>query len=80
MQLPAKEKKKLIGLLKEDQEQSIQISEEHKNIVRERINKYGNDPDKLVDWDDVQNSINIKERKFGYAKGFFNLSPILMNC
>lgn len=57
MQLPAKEKKKLIGLLKEEQEQGIQIPEEHQNIVRERISKYGNKPDDLIDWDDVQNSI-----------------------
>jgi hypothetical protein len=33
------------------------ICEEHKQIVRERINKYGNCPESYLDWDDVERYI-----------------------
>jgi hypothetical protein len=38
---------------------SINIPEEHKQIVRERIKKYGNSPESYLDWDDVERSITL---------------------
>ncbi len=35
-----------------------EIPEEHKNIVRERIRKYGDNPEKYVEWDDIDNKLN----------------------
>jgi hypothetical protein len=61
MQLPAKEKKKLIGLLKDEQESGATIAEEHKQIVRERIVKYAASPEQLIDWSEVQNMINTED-------------------
>ena len=56
-QLPEKDKLELIYLL--EQEQYIDnISEEHKNIVRERVKKYDKEPEKLVGEKDALKIIN----------------------
>jgi len=35
------------------------IPEEHKTIVRDRIQKYNQDPSRLLEWDDVQDNFNL---------------------
>ena len=35
------------------------IPEEHKAIVRERINKSKNNPDRLLDWEQVKDSFKL---------------------
>lgn len=35
---------------------SYEIPEEHKEIVRERIRKSNENPDRLLDWDDVKDN------------------------
>lgn len=35
-----------------------EIPEEHKNIVRERIRKYGNNPKNYSEWNDIDNKLN----------------------
>ncbi|MEN8248919.1 MAG: addiction module protein [Bacteroidota bacterium] len=35
------------------------IPEEHKAIVRERIEKYNQDPDRLLYWEDVQDDFKF---------------------
>ena len=36
-----------------------EIPEEHKAIVRERINKSKNNPDRLLDWEQVKDSFKF---------------------
>ncbi len=55
-QLPPLEKNKLIEILEADQEI---ISENHKNIVRQRIKKSDSDPSLLLPWDEVKHKINL---------------------
>jgi len=43
----------------EDQEQDIEISEEHKAIVRERMKKAKANPERLLDWDEVKDSFSF---------------------
>ncbi|WP_041628117.1 hypothetical protein [Owenweeksia hongkongensis] len=37
----------------------VEIPEEYKAIVRERIQKSVNEPDRLVDWDKVQDDFKL---------------------
>ena len=39
--------------------QEIEIPEEHKAIVRDRIQKSRQDPERLLDWDKVQDSFKL---------------------
>ncbi len=41
-------------------EEVIDIPEEHKKIVLERIKKYENNPDAYLDWEDVEKELNIE--------------------
>lgn len=41
------------------EEEDIIISEEHKGIVRQRVNASQNDPSRLLIWDDVKHKIKI---------------------
>lgn len=38
-----------------------EIPEEHKNIVRERIRKYGNNPNNYVEWDNIDHKLDTGE-------------------
>lgn len=44
--------------LKKEQE-NMEIPEEHKNIVRERMKKSEKDPSRLMDWDKVKHKIKL---------------------
>lgn len=55
MQLPKKQKQQLVELL---MEQDISVSEEQKKLVRNRIKKYSNHPEKLINEQEAWNSIN----------------------
>lgn len=44
--------------LKKEQE-NMEIPEEHKNIVRERIQKYENSPESYLSWDDIVKNIKL---------------------
>ena len=37
----------------------LEISEEHKALVRERIIKSDQDPDRLLDWEEVQDNFRL---------------------
>ena len=45
---------KQLGL--EVETDQIEIPEDHKNIVRERMSKSKEDPERLLDWNEVKNS------------------------
>lgn len=53
------ELKKEIKGLNEKEEQLMQIPEWHKNIVRERMEKYQKNPDRVLGWDEVQDKFNL---------------------
>lgn len=38
---------------------AIDIPEEHKNVVRERMKASEKDPSRLLDWDEVKHRINF---------------------
>ena len=38
----------------EQNDDDMVVPEEHKRIVRERINKYENSPDSYLSWDDIE--------------------------
>lgn len=38
---------------------AMDIPEEHKTIVRERIKKYENSPESYLEWDDIENKIKL---------------------
>ena len=38
---------------------TMDIPEEHKSIVRERIKKYKNSPESYLEWDDIENKIKL---------------------
>ena len=40
-------------------DEDIDIPEEHKEIVRERIQLSKNDPDRLLDWEQVKDSFDL---------------------
>lgn len=42
-----------------DVTEKMDIPEEHKSIVRERIKKSNKDPDRLIDWDKAKDSFKI---------------------
>lgn len=39
----------------------VDIPEEHKQIVRQRIKKYENKPDSYLSWDDIERKIAARE-------------------
>ena len=45
-----------LGFVKVEEQE---ISEEHKAIVRERIKKSSQNPDRLFDWEDVQDNFRL---------------------
>ncbi len=42
-----------------ENEQQIDITEDHKNIVRQRIKASNDDPSRLLNWDDVKHKIKM---------------------
>lgn len=56
-QLSPKEKAKLKEVL--DNKSEIDISEEHKNIVRQRMKASEADPSRLLNWDEVKHKIKL---------------------
>jgi Zn-dependent peptidase ImmA (M78 family) len=53
------ELKKEIKGLSEKEEQMIEIPDWQKNIVRERMEKYQKNPDRVLDWDEVKDKFNL---------------------
>jgi hypothetical protein len=49
---------KQLGL--EVETEDVEISEDHKTIVRERISKSNENPDRLLDWNDVESEFKIE--------------------
>jgi len=45
-----------ISIEKADTE-NVELSEEHKKILDERLANYKSDPDNLLDWDDVKKDL-----------------------
>jgi len=43
----------------EEQDQDIEIPEEHKAIVRERMKKAKANPERLLDWEEVKDSFSF---------------------
>jgi hypothetical protein len=43
--------------VKEGKTEEIELSEEHKAILEERLENYKNNPDSYLDWKDVQKDI-----------------------
>jgi len=58
-QLPAKEKQQLMGLLRQEQEDNIPVPKEHKKLVRQRIKKYMQHPEQLIDWDTAKKRFKL---------------------
>lgn len=58
-QLPDKEKQQLIGLLKQEREETTPIPEEHKKLVRQRIKHYAKHPEELLDWDTAKKRFKL---------------------
>lgn len=56
-QLSPQDKNKLIKVLENEQE--IDIPEEHKDIVRQRMSASNADPTRLLNWDEVKQKINL---------------------
>jgi len=56
-QLSPKEKAKLKEVL--DNKSEIDIPEEHKNIVRQRMKASEADPSRLINWDEVKHKIKL---------------------
>ena len=48
-----------LGFIQVEQADDIHISEEHKAIVRQRIAAARQNPDRLLDWDQVQDSFDL---------------------
>lgn len=53
--------KKEIKGLSEKEEEWIEIPEWHKKIVRNRMDEYQKNPDRVIDWDDVQHNFNLDQ-------------------
>lgn len=49
--------------IEQEENNSFDIPEWHKNIIRERLLKYRNNPDDVMNWKDVQKKI---EQKYGF--------------
>ena len=59
-QLTPKDRIRLQKVLQESAETDIEhISEEHKNIVRQRIAATEADPARLLNWDDVKGTLKV---------------------
>jgi len=58
-QLPTKEKQQLLGLLQQEREDTMPIPEEHKKLVRQRIKKYTQHPEELLDWDAAKKRLKL---------------------
>lgn len=62
LKIPDKKVEFFMELIKElgfEVQEEIEIPEEHKNIVRERIRKSEEYPDRLLKWDDVKDSFDF---------------------
>lgn len=58
--IPIKEWETMKAKLKDiNFEDSYDIPEEHKAIVRERIEKYKNNPEAYLDWEDIEKDLNL---------------------
>ena len=61
-QLSASEKQRLSEvLLKEHNMDDMLITEEHQQIVLERIKKYENIPDSYLSWDDIERKMAVRK-------------------
>jgi hypothetical protein len=40
-------------------EKEVDVSEEHKEIVRQRIKESEKNPDRLLDWDNIEDKFNL---------------------
>ena len=58
-QLPSKEKQQLLGLLQQEREDNMPIPEAHKKLVRQRIKKYTQHPEQLIDWDTAKKRLKL---------------------
>ena len=54
--IPIKDWDKLKTKFKDLEQDEILIPEEHKRIVRQRIEESNKNPERLLDWDDIKNS------------------------
>lgn len=52
--------KELLKELDIEVAQQIEIPEEHKNIVRERIKRSEQNPERLLNWEEVRNQFTFK--------------------
>lgn len=60
-QLSPAEKWQLSEVLWSEQNiEDIEIAEEHKQIVRERIVKYNNNPESYLTWDEIENKLTSR--------------------
>jgi putative addiction module component (TIGR02574 family) len=61
-QLSPSEKQQLSEFLWTEQNvEDIVIPEEHKQLVRERIEKYENNPDSYLSWDDIERKMAARK-------------------
>jgi len=61
-QLSPSEKQQLSEVLWTEQNvDDIVIPEEHRQIVRERIKKYENNPDSYLSWDDIEHKMAARK-------------------
>lgn len=61
-QLSPSEKRQLRVVLETEQSaDDIVISEEQKQIVRERIAKYEKSPDSYLEWSEIENKMNTRK-------------------
>ncbi len=51
--------KNLLDYALSKEQENIEIPEEHKNIVRERIKRSEQDPSRLLNWDEVKHKIEL---------------------
>jgi hypothetical protein len=49
--------------IEQEEKDSFEVPEWHKEIVRQRLNEYRNDPDNVLVWNDLQKEI---EQKYGF--------------
>jgi hypothetical protein len=53
---------KSISFVKSIEEDKIaDIPEDHKSVVRERIQKYGNAPERYLEWDEIEEKIKSEK-------------------
>jgi uncharacterized protein YlbG (UPF0298 family) len=51
-----------ISFVKSIEEDKItDIQEEHKSVVRERVQKYGNSPKSYLEWDEIEKNSNQRK-------------------